>query len=80
MISRNQYQRLIEKLCDWSRVNVHVPLDWTTEQADEMLTILGRIEEELWIIYGDEIVELESHRALRKKLVDDDYIEDDIPF
>ncbi len=76
----NRYQYIIEILFDWSRVNVHVPLDWTTEQAEEMLTILGRIEEEIWIIYGDELVKLARYRSLGKDLADDVYFEDDIPF
>jgi type II secretory pathway predicted ATPase ExeA len=31
-------------------------LDWTPAQANEMITILGHIEEQIWTLYGDDLV------------------------
>lgn len=58
MTRRIQHDYPIEILFDWAKGAVEIPLDWTPLQADEMVTILGHIEERIWTLYGDDIVDL----------------------
>jgi hypothetical protein len=37
---------------------VQIPLDWTPEQARAVIEILGSIEEEIWSLYGDDIMKI----------------------
>ena len=58
MSSRIQHDYPIEILFDWNSGYIDIPLHWTPAQADEMVTILGRIEERIWTLYGDDLVDL----------------------
>lgn len=75
----------IDILLDWTPDHIIVPIDWTPTQADKIVTILGRIEEQIWTIYGDDLVELARHEATIENQWKDELdaatiIEDDIPF
>ena len=85
MSRRIQRDYPIETLFDWAKCAVEIPLDWTPAQADEMVTILGRIEERIWTLYGDDLVELARYENLVQDQCDAElpassFIEDDIPF
>jgi hypothetical protein len=85
MTRRIQHDYPIEILFDWAQGPVDIPLDWTPAQADEMVTILGRIEERIWTLYGDDLVDLASYQNLVQDQCDPElnapaFVEDDIPF
>jgi hypothetical protein len=76
-----QHDYPIENIFNWGYIEI--PLDWTPAQADEMVSILGRIEEQIWILYGDDLVDLACHEApvdWEAELTVSDLAEDDIPF
>ena len=85
MSIRTQHDYPIEILFDWPPGKIDIPLDWTPFQADNMVTILGHIEEQIWILYGDDLVELARQNLILEKQCEEDLtsstdIEDDIPF
>ena len=58
MSSRIQHDYPIETLFDWKPNQLEIPPDWTPLQADKMVTILGQIDERIWDLYGDDLVDL----------------------
>ena len=85
MTSRIQREYPIEILFDWKPERVVIPLDWTPEQADKIVTILGRIDERIWTLYSDDLVNLARYENLLENHLEADLkasanIEDDIPF
>jgi len=72
-----------EILLDGNLAPTDIPLDWTPTQAETAVTILSQIEEQIWNVYGDDIV-----RLLKTDPVDcsdfdtqnDTLEDDDIPF
>ena len=85
MTRRIQHDYPIEILFDWSPGQIEIPLDWTPAQADQMVTFLGHIEERIWTLYGDDLVELARYENLvqdqcEAELNAPSFIEDDIPF
>ena len=58
------------------------PLDWTPENARDALHTLAQLEEKIWLLYGDDIIEMERRNRLyvssSKNAVDSD--DDDFPF
>ena len=64
---------------------IHLPLDWTPEQARAVIEIMGLLEEEIWSLYGDDIMYLiKSQRTASPPRIVipgvDQNSEDDIPF
>jgi hypothetical protein len=62
-----------------------IPLDWTVEQADRFVTILSHLEEAVWILYGDDIIDRDRAERPTEQLSDnhddaDPYADDEIPF
>ena len=85
MNARFQRDYPIEILFDWSPGKIEIPSDWTPFQADEMITTLELIEEKIWILYENDLMELARHELIVDEQFEDDlapstYIEDDIPF
>jgi len=85
MTRRIQRDYPIEILFDWKPGQMDIPLDWTPAQADDMVTILGRIEERIWTLYGDDLVDLARYDTVVQDQCDAELpvssiIEDDIPF
>jgi len=85
MKTPSQHDYAIEILFDLTPGKFDVPLDWTAEQADRFVTILGHLEEAVWTLYGDAIIDrdrvvrlIEEHSESN----DDTYLspDDDIPF
>ena len=68
-----------------SRYNgiIEIPLHWTPQQADAVTEFLGLIDEAIWNLYGDDLVDLaqQQHYVGRD---DDDFDHPDdteeIPF
>ena len=59
------------------------PLDWTPENARNALRTLAQLEEKIWLLYGDDIIEMERRdRVYVSSAVSsaDDSSGDDIPF
>jgi hypothetical protein len=59
------------------------PLDWTPTKARAALRVLAQIEEKIWLLYGDDIIELEQRDRVyvsSKEISTDDDSTDDIPF
>ena len=85
MRTPSQHDYAIEILFDLTPEKFHVPLDWTAEQADRFVTILGHLEEAVWTLYGDAIIERDRADHLieeHSESDDDTYLptDDDIPF
>jgi len=85
MNSRIQHDYPIEFLFDLKPEHIDIPLDWTPAQADEMVTILGWIEERIWYLYGGDLIYLARENAnIDSSASSDDNsngnFEDDIPF
>ncbi len=85
MTSRIKRDYSIEILFDWKPDLIAIPLDWTPEQAKEIVTILGCIDERIWTLYGDDLVNLARYENLQDDHPKDDLypssnIGDDIPF
>lgn len=85
MRTPSQLDYALEVLFDLTPGNFDIPLDWTTEQADRFVTILGHLEESVWLLYGDEIIERYRLDRILDRLHDDDRNfspaqDDDIPF
>ena len=81
--SRHDYA--IEILFDLKPGNFDIPLDWTTEQADRFVTILGHLEETVWSLYGEDIMERYRINRILDQLSENDgktkpSTDDDIPF
>jgi hypothetical protein len=75
----------IEILFELTPGKFDIPLDWTPEQADRFVTILGHLEEAVWILYGDDIIKWDrAERLIEQHFENDDnddlYPDDDIPF
>ena len=54
-------------------------------QADRFVTILGHLEEAVWTLYGDDIIERDRAERLIEQLFESDddtdlFPDDDIPF
>ena len=65
--------------------NFVIPLDWTTEQTDQFITILGHLEETVWMLYGEDILERYRIDHILDQLSENDgntnhASDDDIPF
>ena len=76
-----QHDYPIENIFNWGYIEI--PLDWTPAQADEMVTIIGRIEERIWTLYGDDLVNLAQQQHYVGRDADDfDHPDDteDLPF
>ena len=58
MTRRIKHDYPIEILFDWANGEIDIPLDWTPAQADQIVTILGQVDERIWALYGDDLVEL----------------------
>lgn len=85
MRTPSQHDYAIEILFDLTPGNFDIPLDWTTEQADRFVTILGHLEEFVWSLYGEDIMERYRVDRILDQLHDDDRNiapsqDDDIPF
>ena len=85
MRTPSQHDYAIEILFELTPGKFDIPLDWTTEQADRFVTILSHLEEAVWILYGDDIIERDQAHLIAKQLSDNDddadpYTDDDIPF
>ena len=60
------------------------PLDWTPSKARAALRVLAQLEEKIWSLYGEDIIELERRNriyisSLEKSTAADSDV-DDIPF
>ena len=85
MKTLSQHDYAIEILFDLVPEKIHIPLDWTTEQACHFVTILGHLEENIWSLYGDAIIEKDrTENLIEKHFESDDDTDlspdDDIPF
>ena len=85
MKTLSQHDYAIEILFDLTPGKIDIPLDWTTEQADHFVTILGHLEEAIWTLYGDAIIEKDrAERLIDAHFESDDDTSlspnDDIPF
>lgn len=86
MRTPSQHDYVIEILFDLTPGKIDIPLDWTAEQADRFVTILGHLEETIWTLYGDDIIErYRIERLIERQLESDDVSglspdDDDIPF
>ena len=85
MRTPSQHDYAIEILFDLTPGTFNIPLDWTTEQADRFVTILGHLEESVWSLYGEDIIERYRIERILEQLHDDDRNtvssqDDDIPF
>ena len=85
MRTPSQHDYAIEILFDLTPGNFDIPLDWTTEQVVRFVTILGHLEESVWLLYGDDIIERYRLDRILDQLHDDDRNfapsqDDDIPF
>jgi hypothetical protein len=71
----------IELFLHWRAQQIHIPLDWTPLQADTVITTLGQIEERIWILYGDDLINLAKAATYIRSPTDTDHdTDDDIPF
>jgi len=85
MSARIDHDYPIEILFDCTPEQLDIPLDWTPLQADKIITTLGHIEERIWTLYGDDLVELARAQTYIGNPPDDNphspyNPEDDIPF
>jgi hypothetical protein len=85
MRTPSQYDDAIEILFDLTPGKIDIPLDWTTEQAEHFVTVLGHLEEAVWTLYGDAIIEKDrTENLIEKHFESDDDTDlspdDDIPF
>ena len=85
MRTPSQHDYPIEILFDLTPGKIDIPLDWTAEQADRFVTILGHLEEAIWLLYADAIIERDRAERLIEEHFDSDdgtYLspDDDIPF
>lgn len=85
MRTPSQHDYPIEILFDLTPGQIDIPLDWTAEQADLFVTILGHLEEEIWLLYGDAIIErYRAERLIEEHFESDDHTclspDEDIPF
>ena len=60
------------------------PLDWTPDNARAVLRTLAQIEEKIWSLYGDDIIEMERRDRVYVSSIEKstavDSAGDDIPF
>jgi hypothetical protein len=74
----------IEVIFDWNPSHIIIPLDWTPAQAETAAAILNLIEEKIWTLFGDAIIEMEQRERVYLSTVDDSALTnslgDDIPF
>jgi hypothetical protein len=73
MRTPSKYDYPIEILFDLTPGKFDVPLDWTVEQAERFATILAHLEEAVWSLYGDAIIE----RDRTERLIDEHFESDD---
>jgi len=64
---------------------IEIPLYWTPQQADAVTEFLGLIDEAIWNLYGDDLVNLAKQDTLIGNHCDNDLdhpreAEEDIPF
>ena len=74
----------IEIIFDWNPSRIIIPLDWSLSKAETATEILNQIEEKIWNLYGDAIIEFEMQNRFLASTINDsdviDSIDDDIPF
>lgn len=82
---RNEYP--IECLFEFSPNNIVIPLDWTPEQAENIVSTMQLIEEKIWSIHGDIIIARYRENCLIDQHIEAEaqsqhvcLDEDDIPF
>ena len=84
MRTHSQHDYPLEIIFELTPGKVDIPLDWTVEQAGRFVTILGYLEEAVWILYGDDIIERDRAEHTEQFSDSDDdtgpYADDDIPF
>lgn len=74
----------IEIILSWNTSQLDFPLDWTPETARVALRTLAQIEEKIWSLYGDDIIEMErrdrSYISSTPKTAAVETVGDDFPF
>lgn len=73
MRTPSQLDYPIEILFDLTPGKIDIPLDWTVEQAVRFVTILAHLEDNVWSLYGDAIIE----RDRAERLFDEHFNYDD---
>jgi hypothetical protein len=73
MRTPSQHDYPIEILFDLTPGKIDIPLDWTVEQADRFVSTLANLEEAVWSLYGDAIIE----RDRTERLIDEHFESDD---
>ena len=64
MRTLSQYDFPIEILFELTPGKIDIPLDWTIEQADRFVTTLAYLEDAVWSLYGDAIIERDRTESL----------------
>ncbi len=84
MKKQKHYDYPIEIIFDWSPSQIVIPLDWSLSKAETAAEILRRIEEKIWTLYGDAIIEFDMQSRIKASTKDDSDVEDsfidEIPF
>jgi hypothetical protein len=83
MRTPSQHDYPIEILFDLTPGKIDIPLDWTVEQADRLVTILAHLQDDVWSLYGDAIMERDrAERLFDEHFNCDDSLspDNDIPY
>ena len=53
-----------EIILSWKAHQLDFPLDWSPDTARAVLRTVAQIEEKIWSLYGDDIIEMERRDRL----------------
>ena len=84
MKKQKHYDYPIEIIFDWNPSRIIIPRDWSSTKAEMAAAILNHIEERIWLLYGDAIIEMEQRDRVYVSDTDDSHASnsfiDEIPF